>query len=296
MRLTAGIPGGHDTRRPGRRGCGLGPFRARTIDVHGISWKPAAVWRSRWLPLVAVAIVQSTSGCAKTAIKAAGDAPPYELVPQFGVDAARTSDGHPWTEDAPSPERDDAAEASDLRPDGPQAGAFDVAPRFDALDGPWAWVEDSPGIAVGDAPLGEVSSSTDVRPTRDIPGDPIKPPAEVVFSPDSAELADLCTRTGGRPTMVYCARLEEFFDTCTGLANCYMCKPFCADIPTCACPSGGCFKPPYGCVASRSGCTVGMDLTCNDNPALRVPLGECVEGGYCVCRDAVSNPESGKCM
>jgi hypothetical protein len=97
--------------------------------------------------------------------------------------------------------------------------------------------------------------------------------------------------------MIHCwvPPTTEFFDTCAiPTSACALCNFTCRDLAYCACPNSGCFAPPYGCL-SKADCTVGADPTCNDNPALPVIHGHCVEGGYRQCSGDV-NPLTGKCL
>lgn len=43
-------------------------------------------------------------------------------------------------------------------------------------------------------------------------------------------------------------------------------------------------------------CTPGADQTCNDNPLWSSIHGSCTDAGACVCRDAGTNPDSGRCL
>ena len=43
-------------------------------------------------------------------------------------------------------------------------------------------------------------------------------------------------------------------------------------------------------------CTFGADQTCNDDPRVSSIHGRCTEAGACVCGDAGTNPDSGRCL
>ena len=209
---------------------------------------------------------------------------------------AAVGDGRVATEDTPLATNRDVPLPVEVRANDSPLAIGEVPIRSDGPDAPSGVGGDGAGSEVTDVAASDLPMPSDGVRLRDIPGDPIKPPVDVLYSIDSAELAELCTRTGGQPTMVWCGPVAEFLDTCSSGLPCYMCRPFCRDVATCACPNEGCFKPPYGCLGKRSNCTVGMDQTCNDNPALSVTRGQCIEGGYCLCPGSVSNPTTGKCL
>lgn len=228
--------------------------------------------------LVAATAVLGTLACGRTgASKADGAITDGPVTPPFETSL-------PVDPNGPS---DPLSTQDDRWPtwDGPTA---DVLAGFDggrSIDSPPTFI-DASGPAIIDAPI-----------ARDIAGDPVKPWVEVSYSPDVASLAELCTRTGGQVSMIYCwvPGTTEFFDTCTGSTSaCAWCKSTCRDIAYCVCPNNGCFAPLYGCL-TKSNCTVGADQTCNDNPALPVIHGHCVEAAYCQCSGDV-NPLTGKCL
>ena len=43
-------------------------------------------------------------------------------------------------------------------------------------------------------------------------------------------------------------------------------------------------------------CTPGAHQSCNDNPAWSSIHGSCTDAGVCVCSDAGTNPDSGRCL
>ena len=249
-----------------------------------------------WLLPVAVSLL--ATGCGRTAIERGPDAPaskpplyPESDAPPTRDDSFAPEDTLPTQRDVPVP--------FDLPVREPPVATGDAATGLDAADSASEVARDVPSADLADAPAREVPEPPDVPLPRDIAGDPIKPWVDLGYSADAAALAELCARTGGRAIMQYCGIYfyGEFFDTCASTLTwcCYMNRP-CQDIAVCACPNGGCFKPAYGCVGKYSGCTVGMDQTCNDDPVSSAIRGQCVEGGYCLCRDLVSNPTTGKCL
>ena len=225
--------------------------------------------------LLPAAVSLLATGCGRTAIEPGPDAPPSKPAPYPESDAPPTRDDS-FAPDTLPTQRDVLATGD---------AASEVA-------------RDVPSADLADAPAREVPEPPDVPLPRDIAGDPIKPWVDLGYSADAAALAELCTRTGGRAVMQYCGIYSygEFFDTCAStLSWCCYIRP-CQDIAVCACPNEGCFKPAYGCVGKYSGCTVGMDQTCNADPASSAIRGQCVEGGYCRCRDLASHPTTGKCL
>ena len=43
-------------------------------------------------------------------------------------------------------------------------------------------------------------------------------------------------------------------------------------------------------------CTPSTDQTCNDNPIWSSIHGRCADTGVCLCNDAGTNPDSGRCL
>lgn len=205
--------------------------------------------------------------------------------------------------DLPGPRDGTTASDSIVGADVPAVDAppeVDGAPRIDqAVDASTVPI-DVPGI---DAPAGIDTPAVDAPDPADAPaayevwtGDPIRPPLEVSYSGDVANLAELCTQTGGGVVMAHIGTnigVRDFNEGCYNPAG-WPCSHACVDVARCLCPGNGCFILPYGCVTPAD-CTVGADPTCNDNPALSVIHGHCIEGGYCQCTGG-ANPLTGKCL
>jgi hypothetical protein len=239
-------------------------------------------------------------GCGQTTIKVVRDASSNEPVY------------------LPQPDTAIAGETPFAPGDTASEPAWDMSPPPDLLARDLPWIPDltmstdslgeasGPAVdmqpaAVIDGPSSEAQSPIDSTLSRDLNGDPILPPIEVSYSAEVAGLAELCIQTGGQTTMfhVWWPGPGEFWDTCAKpmeTLNGMPCSYSCLDIAVCACPSGICFLPAYGCVGKAGSCTVGMDQTCNDNPALSATHGQCLEGAYCACRGFEINPNTGKCL
>jgi hypothetical protein len=114
-------------------------------------------------------------------------------------------------------------------------------------------------------------------------------------APDAAGLATLCTATRGEISeSKCCANTANFPDTC--VVGACTCAPNASkSTPTCTC-ANGCFDPLFGCVGPAATCTLGMDQTCNNNPALSSLRGHCVTGGRCMCTTGKGLAPSGKCL
>jgi hypothetical protein len=220
----------------------------------------------------------------------------------------------------------------DAAPDMPQAAQPDVAeaPADEPVGGDDAQARDVLGIA--DAASSDVRAIADGAradaTVSDAPGDPGMDPDATASRPDAPSPADvpgtlpdtrpmvfdvaqsdltdvapaapatLCEQTGGTVSTIICQCPDsDFYDTCQYRAGFYCQAGSCTigsyPVKTCSCPGGSCFMVGNGCV-SIVGCTVGMDQTCNDNPALPASHGKCIEGGYCLCTSF--NPDTGKCL
>lgn len=107
--------------------------------------------------------------------------------------------------------------------------------------------------------------------------------------------ANLCTSSGGVvATSICCANIDSFPDGC--LIGACGCAPSNGhSIPVCNCPVG-CFAAGIGCVGQQGACTVGMDLSCNEDTTLTSARGRCVTGSRCVCAPGASLSSAGKCL
>ena len=149
----------------------------------------------------------------------------------------------------------------------------------------------------------DTSSNLDAPAPLDSPGDP--PGTHPTYfdvagpdltQPDVAGQVSRCTQTSGTVAVAKCwLPKTDLFDTCTApLSACADCV-LCVLVNVCVCPGDSCFKPDYGCVGKAMACTVGMDQTCNDDPALSAVYGQCLDGGHCFCNGYELNPDTGKC-
>ena len=266
----------------------------RTIPrSHAAAWRSQALLAS-WLVGGLVA-----AGCTKNAIKVGRDAASDQAAPLPQPDSAGTPNDLLIPGDlaiATNPDAPPAPDrpASESAPDGPASDprlpsetAFEVSPV------------DHPGGETSDGAAAEIPGAPDSPPAYDQAGDPPRPGLDLTYSPDAAGLAALCTQTGGVVTAVSCSgAISEFFDTCARPFNTcvHLCAGTCSPISACDCPGQGCFLPAIGCVSQAGSCTVGMDQTCNDNPALSAIHGHCLDGGHCNCQGHEINPATGKCL
>lgn len=58
----------------------------------------------------------------------------------------------------------------------------------------------------------------------------------------------------------------------------------------------GCMQVTCDAGTTAAVCTFGADQTCNDNPIVSSIHGRCTDAGACVCSDAGTNPDSGRCL
>jgi len=227
-----------------------------------------------------------STDAARDTTNAPGEPPVADTLLLGKADVPTTMPDLPNTPDLPP----------DLPPSDP-ALAPDLLPGGDLLDTNQPDHADLPDL-VAELPVRYDTTLNLDLPPRDLSG-----PDELSGKPDSTTTFDegpglsyYCTSTGGTvETRQCCSGTSYFFDTCNTAVGACGCSPSnSVAIQMCSCPSPSCFLTGYGCVGPDSTCTVGMDQTCNDNPAFSSIHGHCVGGGRCVCRTAMS-PTSGKC-
>jgi hypothetical protein len=254
-----------------------------------------------------------STDAARDTTNAPGE-PPVADTPPFSKDALPTT--MPDLPNIPDLPPSDPALAPDLRPSDPVQQP-ELAPLGDVPGDPVAPADPAdarivdgdlldtnqqdragPPDLVAELPV-RYDATLDLSP-RDLGG-----PNELPSKPDSTITLDegpglsyYCTSTGGTvETRQCCSGTSYFFDTCNTAVGACGCSPSnSVAIQMCSCPSPSCFLPGYGCVGPGSTCTVGMDQTCNDNPAFSSVRGHCIGGGRCVCGTAGMSPTSGKCL
>jgi len=243
-----------------------------------------------FLPLALLVV----AGCSSTGFKVPNDSAVGDVASEVQLDTLAPADLQLTTSDILSDGDPDTTSLPELRdadlplPNDVNSGQTVVG--VDAFPGETSMPLSTDGATPIDAAIPDAPAFYDAN------GDRIYPPSDVHFSSDAAGLAELCNQTGGTIAMGSCARPSaEFRDLCNSGSACG-CSHYCDDVALCVC-SNGCFQPAYGCVGRAwTGCTVGVDQTCNDDPKLSVVHGHCVEGLYCQCFPHDISQATGKCL